>query len=56
MLTERRAKIARATAAKDWRENKEARVIRNPQLEAAYAAVYGRLYELQETITGLTYV
>lgn len=55
MLTEKRAKIARATASKDWRDNKEARVIRNPRLAEIYNAVYGNLYALQEQMTGLMY-
>ena len=42
-------------AARDWRNNKEARVIRNPQLAEEYNRVYGELYAMQEQMTGLMY-
>ena len=55
MITEKRLKIARALAAQDWREHKEARVIRNPRLAEEYNRVYGDLYALQEQMTGVMY-
>jgi len=55
MLTEKRLKIARALAAKDWRNNKEARVIRNPYLAEEYNRVYGKLYAEEQRLTGLMY-
>lgn len=55
MITDKRLKIARALAAKDWRDNKEARVIRNSRLAQEYNRVYGELYAMQEQMTGLMY-
>lgn len=55
MLISKRLKIARAMAARDWRENKEARVIRNPRLAEEYNRVYGDLYAEEQRLTGLMY-
>ena len=55
MITEKRLKVARAMAARDFDNREEARVIRNPRLAQEYNRVYGELYAEEQRLTGLMY-